>query len=201
MTSYRAKRGTTKYLWPVWAVQRGYTLLETIITVAVSTTLLGVAAPPFSGWLQENDVHAETRNLVSLLNHARTEAIARNMGITLDTNLAAGDWSGDVTVYTDLTNNTSYDSSTDIIVRQWSARNHELTVTGDSRADDWISFGSLGQLAEDTNVARIAVCDDRGKSAGRVITINLLGRVRVDPASDYTDTQVNPSSCAVADFI
>ena len=200
MSSNIAKRGTPTQLPPAGTAQRGYTLIEIAIAVVVSIALIGFATPRVSGWVERDIVSSETRNFKELLAHARAEAMSRNIVITLDTNLASNDWSGEITVHTDMTNNTSYDSSTDSVVEQWSVRHRDLIITSDTRAGDWISFGTVGQLLEKENIARIAICDHRGKSAGQVITLSLTGQILVDPASSFSDSRVHPITCALADF-
>jgi len=195
-----AQRGTPTKSPPAATAQRGYTLVEIVIVAAVSTTLIGFATPKVSGWIERDIISSETRNFKQLLGHARAEAMSRNIVITLDTNLANSDWSGEITVHTDMTHNTSYDSSTDSVVEQWSVRHRDLIITSDTRAGDWISFGTVGQLLEKENIARIAICDHRGKSAGQVITVSLTGQILVDPASSFSDSRVQPITCALSDF-
>ena len=53
----------------------GYTLVELMVTLAVSAILLSVAAPSFDSFITNSQVRSHTRDLVSALAYARSEAI------------------------------------------------------------------------------------------------------------------------------
>jgi type IV fimbrial biogenesis protein FimT len=90
---------------------RGFTLVELLITVAVASVLLGVAAPSFQTAMRTNRIAALTNDLVASLQLARSEAVMRGARVTLCTSQsvtsatpacsAAADWQDGWLVFLD----------------------------------------------------------------------------------------------------
>lgn len=64
-------------------VQKGVTLIELMVTVAVAIILLGIAVPSFQSVIRTNRIASLTNELVAALNLARSEAITRGTTVTL----------------------------------------------------------------------------------------------------------------------
>ncbi|MCF7976651.1 MAG: GspH/FimT family pseudopilin [Chromatiaceae bacterium] len=60
---------------------RGYSLLETIVTIAVLGVLVTLAAPTFTALIAKNRVLAAAETILSDLRWARSEAIKRNVKV------------------------------------------------------------------------------------------------------------------------
>ena len=165
----------------------GFTLVELVVTLSIMGILSVFVAPSFNDWIKGNRIATEIETFRIMLNYSRQEAITLNSGVTLDTANVSGNWSGDIQIYTDATKggNSNYDSSNDTVIREWTANVHNLTIDGNSAVGNWISFDSRGRLNE-SGIALIALCDDRGKAEGKVITIEMVGRVNVSDASDFS---------------
>ncbi len=67
----------------------GFTVVELMITVAVAAILLMIAVPSFRHMLATNQLSTAANELVGGLSEARMEAIQRNAGAQLCSNLAA----------------------------------------------------------------------------------------------------------------
>ncbi len=63
--------------------QRGFTLMELMVTVAVLAIVFAVGVPGFQNVLQNNRVAANTNDLVTALNLARSEASRRGARVTV----------------------------------------------------------------------------------------------------------------------
>jgi len=61
--------------------QRGFSLIEILVTIAVAAVLAGVAVPSLSGFLRNVKLNSISGSLVASLQQARGEAIARNQGV------------------------------------------------------------------------------------------------------------------------
>jgi type IV fimbrial biogenesis protein FimT len=62
--------------------QRGFTLMELMLTLVIGATLFAVAVPSFRGVMNSNRVLTQSNDIVAALNLARSEAITRNATIT-----------------------------------------------------------------------------------------------------------------------
>lgn len=61
----------------------GFTIVELMITLAVSAILMAVAVPSFNQMIMTSRLTAQANELVSAINLARSEAIKRNASISL----------------------------------------------------------------------------------------------------------------------
>ena len=73
--------------------QRGFTLIELMVTLVVLAVLIGLAAPNFSQMLRENQAAAELEAFSGMLGYARREAVQGAQTVRLKGPLAAdGSW-------------------------------------------------------------------------------------------------------------
>jgi type IV fimbrial biogenesis protein FimT len=68
--------------WP-HACRRGFTLIETLVVVAVLAVIAVVATPSFVAWHVRDQVDARARALLSTLSYARSEAVRRGVRVTV----------------------------------------------------------------------------------------------------------------------
>ncbi|MGC4008581.1 MAG: GspH/FimT family pseudopilin [Pseudomonas sp.] len=73
------------------ASQRGITLVETLVTIAILAILLGIAVPSFDLLINRNRAQSSGKQLIALLQYARAQAQISHQEITL-TPQAADDW-------------------------------------------------------------------------------------------------------------
>ncbi|MDP3813571.1 GspH/FimT family pseudopilin [Pseudomonas sp.] len=71
--------------------QKGFTLIELMVTLAVMAILLGIAAPSFSQMLRDNRAASELNVFVSMFNFARSEAASRGLRVRVQGPLAVDD--------------------------------------------------------------------------------------------------------------
>ncbi|TMG76467.1 MAG: prepilin-type N-terminal cleavage/methylation domain-containing protein [Betaproteobacteria bacterium] len=63
--------------------QRGFTLVEVLVTLAVLGVLLSLGAPSLAEWLQAQQIRAATEAIVNGMQVARAEAIRRNLTVRM----------------------------------------------------------------------------------------------------------------------
>jgi type IV fimbrial biogenesis protein FimT len=83
--------------------QRGFTLVELMVVVALTAILLAVAVPSFSQLVAKMRIEGATNNLSTDLQLARTEAVQRRANVSLTTNADGSSYSitsGAITIKT-----------------------------------------------------------------------------------------------------
>lgn len=68
---------------PAAASQRGMTLVELVVTIALLSLLLGLAAPSFSLWTRNAKVRTVSDSLITGVRLAQSEALRRNRQVVL----------------------------------------------------------------------------------------------------------------------
>ena len=81
MAGMRERRGPTEQDRP--AKQRGFTMMELLVAVAVAAVLFGIGIPMFRNATLGSRLSAAANNLLSSVQLARSEAIKRNVSVTL----------------------------------------------------------------------------------------------------------------------
>lgn len=75
---------------------RGFSLIELLVTLTVSTILLGIAVPAWRHLAESNRISAARMEMMSLLQLGRSSAIHRGQAVTLcpssDGDRCSGDW-------------------------------------------------------------------------------------------------------------
>ena len=140
---------------------RGFTLIEMMVTVAIMAIVATIAAPSFVDMIRNNRVTTAANDVLSAMQLARSEAIRQRRPITVCAGSEActdsTDWSGGWIV-----------TSADSVIRVWAARPN-MTITGpvditfspDGRAD----VGAISLSIEDFD---------------RTVSITVTGRAYVE---------------------
>lgn len=187
----------------------GLTLIELMVGLALLGLILSLAVPNLRIFHQNADISAATNDLVGHINRARQEAVTRNQQVILcrtasidqinpvdSTCDGAADssWTTGWLVYT--TPGTSaqgdYEDIGGELLAVHGAFTGGATITSNSSGNRWLTINPDGSLNE-AGPAAYAVCDDRAESAGRLIVINMVGRVRVTNTSSAEATDCTPT--------
>lgn len=64
-------------------LRRGFTLVETLVVVALLAVIAVIATPSFVAWHMRDQIDARTHALTSTLSYARSEAVRRGARITV----------------------------------------------------------------------------------------------------------------------
>ncbi len=175
-------------------VNLGFTLLELLVTMAISAILLMVAVPGFHDLYVTNTLVSETNGFVAALNTARGEAVRRGIRVTLrntDGNKNCGDaW----TMFVDTNGDGSQDTG-EATLKRGGAVSGRVSFKSNAHFTDYIAFTSTG---DSNNIGTFVLCYDNSLVKARAIIINFPGRIRtaIDADGDGTlDGESKQISC------
>jgi type IV fimbrial biogenesis protein FimT len=194
---------------PPVKADRGFTLLELLVTIAIAVIIIAFAIPNFTRFVQNNKMAAANNQFVSSLNYARTQAVSQRTTVTVcksaaphsgtppqcDTAGANGyetGWiifiaSGGVIQPTVTSSNPS--PVLKILVPDAPAG---LSITGGTGTSLSVAFTPMGMS---TSAGALVICNTQawknGGQFARVITVSTAGRI----ASVAGNTQTAITSC------
>lgn len=160
-------------------IQKGFTLIELMVTLVVLGILLSLGAPSFTAWIRDSRIDGIAQNTAAALKLARSEAVTRQAVVTVN-------WS-DGDIYVDANGaGDAFNAAADTLIKDG------LNLTGDgvtidsSSDDNFLSFRTDGTLNEPAGIT-LGICDSRGAAEGWDITVNTVGRTTLEqPSADCT---------------
>jgi type IV fimbrial biogenesis protein FimT len=181
------------------ASHQGFTLIEMLVTVAVSSILIGIAVPSIRDISIKNRLSAYANELVSAVNIARSEAVRRGSTVSVcksnDEQTCSGSWSDGWIVFVDKDNDRVVDTGEDVL-KIYDALTANYTIGADSTLANGFTYGADGAT---NNTGILAVCYEGDKSKARAIVLTKLRpRAARDTDADNIpnrDDNVNIASC------
>ncbi|WP_371369666.1 GspH/FimT family pseudopilin [Pseudomonas sp. QL9] len=146
---------------------RGFTLVELMVTLAVLAILATLATPMFGDLIQKNKVDTVSAELTHLLQYARSEAITRGTSVTVKA--TDSNWVGALEV----------DAGNEVLRKYGSEGiNGSSSVTA-TASSTRLSFSPSGTLSGETTSLTITLCPTSGSSTvtGRVLQIYGSGQI------------------------
>lgn len=164
---------------------RGFTLIELMVAVAVLAVLLGIAVPSFNDAALGSKLGSHANSLVASATLARSEAIKRNVSVTLCASAdgadcaTTGGWEQGWVVRCRTTDNITCnaDGANWLVIHRQQAAASGLKIS-EASAKRTLAFSPTGVGAE---AATLTVCRS-SPSAGsqeRVVSISATGRAYV----------------------
>lgn len=192
---------------------RGFTLIEMLVAVAVSAILLGISAPNFRTFIQNNRINGAAADFVIAVNQARTESLKRGVRVYLcrtgnphkasptcaddlpgGGSNASNDWTPGWLMYAlpidfdPSEGQVDYDEGGgDDLITVGNAAAGGIVITSNSEGNRWLAYFADGTLQESA-ITRYTICDDRNGAGdtGRLIEIPLIGRPIVSRTDNCT---------------
>lgn len=155
--------------------ERGFTLIELIVTLAVLAIVAGLAMPGFNNLIQSNRAAALGEDLLTAVNYTRSEAVRRGQRVSLCASNngtdCQGGWTDGWIVVVDTASGTS-GPTVDEVLRHWEGPGDDASIvvnqpTGTART--FVRYARNGTLDGSGNaslVSSIANCS--GARAQRI---------------------------------
>jgi type IV fimbrial biogenesis protein FimT len=161
----------------VLTVEKGFTLIELMITVAIMSIMLTIGLPSFQSIIASSRLTASANAMVSALQLARFEALKQHKSVTIRKTGAA--WQDGWDVFVDNNGNGSFESANDEKLVSYDKLSSAVTVTGNGYAS-YASYDASGRINTVGNFLF------KAQSDCRKVVIAATGRIRVE----------TPSSCS-----
>lgn len=173
--------------------QRGFTLVELLVTLAVTVVLLALAAPSFRTLLLQRAVLAAADALVSDLRLARSEAIKRSASVSVCSssdgahcsNGAA--WQSGWIVFVDADGDGNLDAD-DTILRVQDAWRSVASISSATPAGDrrFFTFQATGMARAATQTFFISPTGQAAADLSRLVCVSMQGRAALRASGSLT---------------
>lgn len=160
-------------------INKGFTLVELMITVAMMSIMLTVGLPSFQSIIVSSRLTSSTNAMVSALQLARFEALKQHKTVTIKKKEA--NWQGGWDVFVDANENGNMDDKEKLV--SYDKINSTVLVTGNGTTyDNYVSYDASGRINAIGNFLF------KSQSECRKIIIAATGRIRIETPSCTTST-------------
>lgn len=168
--------------------QRGFTLLELLVAIAVLAILLSAAVPSFMTTIRNNRLATDANALLTVLTLARSEAIKRNGPVVVCRSTdgaacAAGGsgWQAGALIYADENANATLDAG-EVVIR---AEVPLVTVSTIASTNNYVNRVSFLNNGAVSSAGTFTISADASTTAVRKVVVGMTGRPRIcDPSKD-----------------
>jgi len=137
---------------------KGFTLIELMVTIAVLGIIATIAAPSFSNLLEKQNLNRSTQELIGQLNSARSKAVLERREVTVRLN--------------------SLDADTPNRLN-WSPRGQAVLKTGSPTTITFQLSGGIQDFAADISGQPFIICNESGGNKSKNISLSLMGTIQV----------------------
>lgn len=172
------------------SAQRGFTLIELMVAIAVAAILISIGVPAFRDLTASNQMRTGVNDLVTALHYAKAEAVSRGERVVLckGSNTAcqtSGDWTQGWAVFADADVDGVLDAGELLLARDTLTGSIE-TFIGSGTAANSVTFTAGGRTTLGS-AQRFVACDHRGfGQQARVIHVTVFGTTTVHKATEIS---------------
>jgi type IV fimbrial biogenesis protein FimT len=179
---------------------RGFTLLEALVVLALLAVLLTLAVPHLKGMQHKHQMQSQAEQLQSSLLLARSEALRRQQRVTVCARAsepvaseycaAVGSWSQGWVVFVDANDNARREAS-EAVVQLHDPLPGFLTLQGNATVDRYVSYGPSGRSQSTTGAFQagtLTLCGSGQAHVWRVV-INAVGKPRLEKIKRLDNAQ------------
>ena len=163
---------------------RGFTLIELMVALAVAVIITTIAVPGFRTMIQNNRASTQANELLTALMLARAEAVKRGAPVSVcasanqSTCAGSTNWATGWIVFTDSAGASGVLDSTDQLIRVWESLGGAPTVTGSVQNIRYLPSGLVASGGSFT----FTLPDCKGDQV-QTVTINAVGSGRVSASA------------------
>lgn len=180
--------------------QRGFTLIELIVTFSLLAILLALAAPSFVSYRRNSELVSITNNFIASLNAARTEGMKKNMYSMVVPIGNDNNWSAGWVVFIDVNSDEVFDSGDSIVLKQEAVPSY-ISISGNgstAEANSHVRFDGSGFSRPIGTLSNATLSISRADAGSdyrqiRRIKIAVTGRTRVCTPQSATDSNCSSS--------
>ena len=173
-----------------YIAEKGLTLVELLVAIALVGAVLGIGLPSFQSMMQSSRMTGDYNSLNASLNFARSEAIKRASAVSLcaraTENSCGEDWSRGWLVFDDAGATQGFIDAEESVLKSVTREDTTLTIENRARlntgaatpvARPFIQFRPRG-TANWLGAGYFLLCDESGTDGARVANISLAGSIR-----------------------
>ncbi|MFO1324996.1 MAG: GspH/FimT family pseudopilin [Burkholderiales bacterium] len=121
---------------------RGFTLIELMVALGIAAFLLVLAAPGFSRWIADSEIHNAAQSVAGALRMAQAEAIKQNRPVQFVMNTGTGAWAVQLA-----------STGTDIHVGAFAEGSARVVFTTSPASLSTVTYDGLGQIAANADAS------------------------------------------------
>ena len=184
------------------AHQKGVTLLEMLIALAVAAIVLTTVAPSMQTIVAKNRITADINTVSSVIQYARFNAIDQQSATTIcpspDFSDCSTNWNQAKIVFMDANGNGDRDTSEPLLMST-EAISGGNNMKGPSTVIQFTESGATNVSETMSDTVSLILCDSTKKAdLTRALLINQQGRVRVSSDSNNDDIHEDASGDALS---
>lgn len=184
------------------STQRGFTLIEMLITVVVLGVLTAIAVPGFTNFVRDGRRAATLNELVGALSLARSEAVKRGIPVSVcravtDTACATGTsgWGDGWLVFVNADNDSpAVIDVGELVLRARLGPDANFTLQPSALLASSITYIPDGSVNGGVDTNSLTYCDQRGPPGARAVLISRTGRARLSRDTDNNGIEEDASN-------
>lgn len=157
---------------------RGFTLIEAMLALALLSMILGIAVPAVRQAIHSQQLRQASVDLGTALIRARQEAIMRKRAVVLDNQ--NGEWHSGWHIFVDEDNDGVFDSGEQVL-RTGDAVASGIRIIGNIHVSRYVRYTPTGETKMVNGAFQagtITLCHEDGQQQHRKLIISATGRLR-----------------------